>query len=293
MESEVDSGGAPAPTGERLAKLEAAVELLTANARPARRWFQEPAILISGAAFTFSLLTTSLSFYQARQAEVRSLKTELRQLSQRITVLPRENLDALARFQADPQSLSNFTGQVAQETMLLANQANEIITELPANEIKPTEQITVAWALISNYRVADGMKLLDAAVAGAKDPQNRANALRVRGNTYFGMGQSEKGRQDYLAAIQAFETQKAGFNPGVLAQTFAFTKLSWASAEMSAGNYAEAEGHLKDAEARILELPDGPLKQMLTRQVEQTRMQMATPVFPVFGPEAAGPSAQR
>lgn len=239
-----------------------------------RIWYRDAAILISGGAFLFSLMTTGFSYYQAQQAEVRSLKAELRQIAQRITVLPRENVDAYVRLGADPQSFNNFSGQVAQETFLLANQASDILRELPPEQVRPTEQITVASALISSYSVNDGIKLLSQAVRNSADPQNKANALRVRANTYFSIDRIDLGRADFQAAVDVFEKEKGRYSAPVLAQTFIFSQLSWASAEMGGGYRDYALAHVEKARERLGNIPAGPLRDMMEKQIAQTESQL-------------------
>jgi hypothetical protein len=259
-------GEAANPELDELAKR---VLRLEREDRTRRKWHSDPAIMISLAALIFSLTTTGFSYYQARQADIRAARTEVRQLAQRISVAPREAMDLQSRLAGDALQRQAVDGMIALEVSLVANQAREIMAGLPPGTVKATEQLTVGQALINNYRIEEGLELLDAAIAGADDLMTKTNAMRQRGYARFGLGQIEAGRADYRAALKEIETRAASYSKPVVLQNLVFTRLAWAGAEMTVGNAEEAGDLLAAARKDVEAMPGGQLRSYMTAQIAQ------------------------
>ena len=98
-----------------------------------------------------------MSSYRATQQDIHDSRTELRVFLQRLSVLPKENVELMKKY--DPLTFSQLTGYITGETVLLANQAVEVMNRIPKH-VSAVEYITVATALMANGNAAAAERLL-------------------------------------------------------------------------------------------------------------------------------------
>src|SRR5262245_6234256 len=65
-------------------------------------WYRSTSTIISIMALLFSFGTTSVSYLRTQSQDVQSLRTELRGVLQRLTELPKENVQMAKAYESDP-----------------------------------------------------------------------------------------------------------------------------------------------------------------------------------------------
>jgi tetratricopeptide (TPR) repeat protein len=249
--------------------------LQIASAGPGKPWYKTTSTLLSIVALLFSFSTSYLSYRRTAYQDTQSARQELRGLLQRLTALPKENVDLQKKYRDDPGSMSVVSGFLNQENALLARHAAELAKKLPADLVSGTEYYAIALALQTSYDLAAADEFLKYSIQAAKDFNTEIAALRMTANLQYILGRPESGRAEYQKALSIF-SKYPGYDPYTRASTNIWTELSWATAEANSGQLDLASQHIESAKALVNSLPRGPGAHQLRAQVLQAEMQLAS-----------------
>jgi len=206
-------------------------------------------LVVSVAALLFSFGTTYISEKRVQRQETHAARAELRELIQRLTALPKENLEFTRAYAKDPTAVLHLTSSINTENNVIASQAAELIEELPG-EVTATEYYAVAYALITTGRTAEAERLLQDGLAVADDVPGETALLRQFAVHLFVTGELERGRAMWQRTMEIFRKYPER-NPLFVASTHAFTQMSWANAELGRGQCEEARRHADSAKAYV------------------------------------------
>lgn len=234
--------------------------------RDAAPWYRQLSMLVplgvSVAALLFSFGTTYISEQRVQRQETHATRAELRSLIQRLTVLPKENLEYTRTYAKDPKSVLVLTSAINTENNVLANQAAELIFDL-GGDVSATEYYAVAYAMITAGLTANAEKLLNRGLEVADDIQGETALLRQHATLLFAVGDLKRGRARWKQAMSIFEKYPER-NPFVVSSTHAFTQMAWADAELSRGQCPQAWRHIRSGRAYISETFNDPLQHQVS-----------------------------
>lgn len=92
----------------------------------------------------FSFGTTYVSYRHTEVQDIGNARQELRTILQRLSVLPKENVEAMKQYAADPGSAQLVSSFINQENSLLARNAAEIARKLPPEYVSSAEYYAIA-----------------------------------------------------------------------------------------------------------------------------------------------------
>jgi tetratricopeptide (TPR) repeat protein len=233
-----------------------------------KHWYQDISTLVALFAFLFSLGTTVFSYQQAKQAKIHDARTELRSLIQRLSALPKENLQAQQAYQNNPSAAGQISGLIQQENAFLAKQAAEVMTSIP-DQVTSSEYILVANALLNSNLIDQSAELFDRAQAVIKDSNDGVTILRSRAAINFLRGNLQGGRRGYEEALAIFKIQPSG-NRFYEETTHALTEMLWAQAELGQKQCPEARTHIARARGHLAQILVNGVPNYLEPQVAQT-----------------------
>lgn len=121
---------------------------ITGHTKP---WYKNMSTILSIVALLFSFSTTYVSYHRTTIQDIQSTRQELRGLLQRLSTLPKENVEISKKYADDPASVKTVMGFINQEGSLLATQAAELAKNLPSNLVSGTEYYAIAVALQNSY----------------------------------------------------------------------------------------------------------------------------------------------
>jgi tetratricopeptide (TPR) repeat protein len=252
-------GGGQATLEQRVDVMKQEIDALQIEAmRTNAPWYRQVPVLVplvvSVLAFVFSLATTVVGERRIAREEEHETRVELRELIQRLTVLPKENFELNRRYAGDPVAIGALAPLVNTENQVLGQQAAELIDELEG-DVTATQYWAVAYALGTAGLSKRSDELLDQGIEAARpnaanDVQGYLALLRQRANSYFTLGQLENGRRLYRRASGIFDAYPER-NRFVIANVQASTLLGWATAELSVGACEEARAQLRAAQEHV------------------------------------------
>jgi tetratricopeptide (TPR) repeat protein len=264
------------PTGDLIAELTARVTTLEAQARherPARSraWYREAATLVSVLALVFSVTATVFTSREASNQNARAARSELGQLIQRLSALPKENAELVARYADDRAVLTTLSGLISSENVVLAQQAADVADRIP-NQVSGSEYLAVAMALELSGDYPRSLRMIDRGLKVESNPNTREGLLRMKGRIYFGLGQIEAGRDQLRAALAVW----ADGNVQARERGHAYTQLTWSVLERQAGNCPQALAHYGLAQQAVAQLTEGPLKSQLVKNLQASAVTCGT-----------------
>ena len=217
-----------------------------------------------------------VSYQRTRQLDIQAARTELRGFIQRLSALPKENLQLTKTYDYDQLALGNLQSFITQETTLTARQAAEVVRRIP-DQVSATEYSAVAYALWSAGNTATAMEFTKLAVQKAVDVTDEAATLRQYGGYLIASGDIRGGRVEYQNALAVF-AKYPGYGEAFQNSSHAFTEFHWAQAEGAAGNAAEMQAHLNAADAYADKIAPafGP---GIKQQIAQLRAAGANPLM--------------
>jgi tetratricopeptide (TPR) repeat protein len=238
--------------------------------RAGKPWYRQMAVMISLGALLFTIAATLFNYVQAKQNNDHNARVELRDLTQRLSQIPIDNINA-SRTYTNSFQLSQVSGLLQEENALLAKQAEEVMNEIP-DSVSSSEYLLVANALVFSNLNDDAVNMVNKAIGVIKDAYDGATVYRFKGQLLFSTGDLSGGRQAFQQALDIFErypTKNAYFQTITTVQN----EYWWASAEYGAGQCAEAKKHIDHATQLLSSLSpqmqqQGSTKQ-LTAQVQQ------------------------
>ena len=236
-------------------------------------WYRNISTVLSVIAMLFSFGTTFVSYKRTESQDIQNARVELRGLLQRLSALPRENIEMTRKYEnTDPSVVASIGSFINQENTLLARQASEIDHKLPPQYVSATEYYAIGVALQNAYDVIGAKELFTTAIDVSTNLNDRVGALRSRANLLFITGQPDAGRVDYQRALNVFsDFSNASYNEYTKKSTHIWTELAWAYSEASIGSRDAAFQHVQNAEHHLSGLPDGPGVQQLKNQISQAK----------------------
>jgi tetratricopeptide (TPR) repeat protein len=243
-------------------------DLLMDQVQSKKHWYQDLSAVVALFAFVFTLVTSVFSCQQAKQAKIHDERTELRSLIQRLSTLPKENLQAQQTYQNNPSAAGQISGLIQQENALLAKQAAEVMTSIP-DQVTSSEYILVANALLNSNLIDQSAELFDRAQTVIKDSNDGVTILRSRAAINFLRGNLQGGRHGYEEALAIFKTQPSG-NHYYEETTHALTEMLWAQAELGQKQCPEALAHIGQARGHLAQFLANGVPNYLEPQIAQT-----------------------
>jgi hypothetical protein len=228
-----------------------------------QRWYKQAASIVAVLALLFSFGTTAVSSYKTHQDAFANKRAELRLLIQRMSALPRENVELTAQYKDQPLVAAQMSGTVNQENMVIASQAQELINQIP-DHVAPAEYLTVGRALAASGGYSEAKRLFEGAKDKAvKGPSaiDEVEAYRALAAYNFMVGEVNMGRENYENAMRVFENRQSQIeNPPVEAREFVIatnvmTGMGWTQSEAYVGECEKAKNQLEGTKAIFAELP--------------------------------------
>jgi hypothetical protein len=253
-------------------------------------WYRDAASIVAVLALLFSFGTTIVSYQRASQDDVHAAEIELRALLSRLSAIPAELTENAKTYADDPGAVASLTSVLTQEQILLAKQAAQVLVGIPQERVTAAQYLLVANVLITNSIDQEGLRLLDSAIAVARDVNDFVSGVRVKAYRVFQLDRVDEGRDLYQQALgvwnrRGFETQDARFREYTDLQT----RVGWAQAELSVGNCAEAQAQIDEARKLTGRFPtnDTQVRRMETVQTALAECQPGEAV-PSPSPSAGG-----
>jgi hypothetical protein len=209
-------------------------------------------LVVSVMAFALALVTTLLSQDQVARKEKHDARVELRALVQRLTALPKENLQVQNAYRDDAAALSQAASTLNTEQIVLAQQAADVIAEL-GTSVTASEYYAVGYALFTAGDTGASLRLLERGLSkkNALDPVGGGALLRQAALVSFATGDLTRGRQRFQEALDLWGSRGAASSaaPATVQYNAVFTETSWARAELTAGQCEAARQHISRAKA--------------------------------------------
>jgi hypothetical protein len=229
-------------------------------------WYRQAANIVSILALLFSFGTTVVSLQRAEQQDIQQARSDLRQLSERLSTLPRENIELSRQYSNDPPTLNGLGSSVAAELKVVAIQAADIIERIPDHV--STAECTLVATQLSVFGILDrSIRVVEIGEEQAKDPEGLATALRLHGGLLLTVGDLEGGRDKFRQAAAVFDRYPSN-NAFFVNYTSANTEIYWAASEFGQGQCQEGQRHLNLARAYVMKMPAGP---DMTRTLNQVK----------------------
>jgi tetratricopeptide (TPR) repeat protein len=223
----------------------------------------------------FSFGTTFVSYRRAEKQDIQAARTELRGILQRLSAIPRENLEAAKKNAGDPSAVAGISTLYNQESTMLTRQAAEIAERpLLKGLVSATEYYAIGNAFQSAYNLAAAKYFLGRARNAANNFNDEIGAIRSSANLDFMAGQPEEGRVLYQQALGIF-TKYPGYDPYTVASTHISTEIFWAYGEANVGQFPESNQHIENAQRIANTLPPSQGSDGLKAQIQQARDQLS------------------
>lgn len=213
-------------------------------------WYKQMPIIVSVIALLFSFSTTFVSYKKSEIEEIKNSRTELRQLLQRLSELPIENVQYGAMFAQDPTRLGIIAGILTQENSILTQQAAEIARKLPPGYISAAEYYALGAGLVNSFDLEPALEFYSNAAKMSDNLNIAGSSLRGSANVLFAQKMFQEGRDKFR---EAFELSDSLASKTDFEKTYnrLLTQLNWAVAEDGSGHKAEASKLLDEAEATL------------------------------------------
>jgi hypothetical protein len=237
-------------------------------------WYQSPSTIISITALMFSFGTTVVSYRRAEKQDIQASRTELRGILQRLSAIPRENLEAAKKNAGDPGAVAGISQLYNQESTVLTRQAAEIANRLPKGLVSATEYYAIGIAFQSAYDLRSAKDFLGRATQAANNFNDEIGAVRSSANLDFIAGRPEDGRVLFQQALGIF-TKYPGYDPYTVASTHVFTEVYWAYAEANMSQFQLAAQHIDNAQRIVDNLPPSQGSDGLKAQIQQAQDQVS------------------
>jgi hypothetical protein len=236
-------------------------------------WYQTPSVIISITALMFSFGTTVVSYRRTEKQDIQAARAELRGILQRLSAIPRENLEAMKKNAGDPGAVAGISQLYNQESTMLTRQAAEIVNRLPRGLVSATEYYAIGIAFQSAYDLSSAKNFLGRARQAANNFNDEIGAIRSSANLDFIAGQPEDGRVLFQQALGIFSKYR-GYDPYTMASTHVFTEVYWAYAEGNMSQFQLAAQHIDNAQRVADQLPPSQGSDGLKAQIQQAREQL-------------------
>jgi len=198
-------------------------------------WYRQMPIVISLAAFLFSLATTALSIQRAKQQEIHNLRQELRGLVLQIADLPLRNVDLVEKYHAKPHVVRALRNRMATESHIVAEQAALIMQRIP-ELVTSSDYLLVASAFYHVGLLEKAKELRSRAIEVSSTANEMIVALRQLGGSAFQRNEVATGRSYFEDALTVWENPRfaGGRDHFFVAFTNCRTEAGWARLEAAA-----------------------------------------------------------
>lgn len=203
-----------------------------------RRWYREPAALISLLALVVSIASTIL-------AQVTVWTDRDNQQRARLTAILQQVMDELAV----PKQGSEYNAQIV-ELRLLGSEAEELMKEVDA---APYEQLVIALAFITTGDFDKALDIVERTESQAESVTDRVSVHRTMGQVYFQQGSFEEARD---ALSRASEDASSSDLTDEAKYRFEFeNEYFWVQQEVSVKNCSQARDHTQRVQAKAASAP--------------------------------------
>jgi len=210
-------------------------------------WYRNVANIVAISALFLSLTTTIFAEMRVRQQEMLGYRTELRNLLQRLSALPKENAE-LQIVHAENQAVAgNLSSLITEEMVLIASRSLELMQRLPTNEVSAVEYYIIARTLSLNGDYIESAKLLERGLPLAKDFNSEIGIIRQLAYMKFLDGKADQGRELYRQALAIF-SKYPNENKYRVNSTHFETKMGWSISEIGNGECGLGRGHFTEAQ---------------------------------------------
>jgi tetratricopeptide (TPR) repeat protein len=230
-------------------------------------WYTKPSNLISIIALLFSFGTTTVSYINSHNEDIRANHREAMALIQRITKLPIENFELMQRNKGSGPGEA-LSGMINQENILLATQAANLVKRYP-DTFTSTEFYAIASALATSNIVDKVPFLFKRAIEKAETSNDYNVATRSYAYYLYSKGDYTEGKKFYETALGVWNKFPER-NMYIVNSTDLVTFMYWSQAELMANNVKNAENLIGQAKDKLAQLPPGPMTLSLATQVNYT-----------------------
>jgi tetratricopeptide (TPR) repeat protein len=257
------SNDAPSEVGSEISALRSDLDKLRATTTQAGLpWYRQVSVIVSLVALVFSIAATYYANEQTARQNDRAARTELGQLIQRLSALPKENADLTAKYANNRSVLTSLSGSINAENLVLAQQAADVIDRIP-DQVSAAEYFTVASALKLSAYYSRSQTLIDRGLRVDADLVTREGLLRLKGTLLFDAGDVAGGRAQLQQALELWRDESTKEQ----ATGNAYTEILWSGLERQAGNCQEAESHLSRARAAAERVTPAAARTQITETV--------------------------
>src|SRR5262249_33304789 len=207
-------------------------------------WYKQPALVISGSALFFTLVTTITSGYRTYRQDVEARKAELRAIIQQLNAGAMQAVELWSKHQNDPL-LPTFTSNLNVQNAIAAKQAYALVKDM-GSAASPTDLNIVGYALtnIGDLARAEEMELM--ALERSTNSSDYLGATRQLGVIKMSTNQLAEAEVYWKRALAVFDKYpKETWNETNVHYTHAWTYLSWVGSspqcQMALKQLAEAD----------------------------------------------------
>lgn len=218
-------------------------------------WTSINSNIIAILALIFSFTTTLISYNRIEEQDIHNTKNELRLILGRLSSLPKENQELMNKYKNNPMGISKLSGYIAQENIILANQAFDLIKKMPEETITGIEYYSVADAFLNIEDYDKAILLYKKAIYKINNINTEIAIHRSYANALYMNGKIEEGRNQYSLANSIFILENNS-NLNLKETNHILTELCWAHSEISIGNRKEALKHIFNANNHLGKLPN-------------------------------------
>jgi tetratricopeptide (TPR) repeat protein len=235
-------------------------------------WYRQMAVLIALGALFFTCAATIFNYVQTTQNNTHNARIELRDLTQRLSQIPIDNISATKAYTNSFQ-LAQISSLLQEENAVLARQAEEVMNEIP-DSVSSSEYILVAQALTNSSLYDDALNVVNKATGAIQDANDGSTVYRFKGQLLFNSGDLADGRQSFQQALDIFNkypTKNAYYQTTTTVQN----EFVWATAEYGVDQCTEAKKHIDHA-AQLLRGLSPQMQQQVIAQQLQAEVQQET-----------------
>ncbi len=237
-----------------------------------RPWYRQMAVLVALGALFFTGAATIFNYVQTTQNNAHNARIELRDLTQRLSQIPIDNISA-AKAYTNSFQLAQISGLLQEENAVLARQAEDVMNEIP-DSVSSSEYILVAQALMNSTLYDDALNVVNKAIGAIQDANDGSTVYRFKGQLLFNSGNLTDGRQAFQQALDIFSRYPTT-NTYYQTTTTVQNEFVWATAEYGVGQCSEAKKHIDHA-AQLLKGLSAPMQQQSATQQLQAEVQQET-----------------
>jgi hypothetical protein len=121
--------------------------LKIASAQAGKPWYRQASVIIAVAALLFSMVSTYYADHLTTEQSKVASRSELGQLIQLLSALPEKDTELAAKYAGAPTTMISLRGDLAAESLVLAQHAADIIDRIP-DQVSVTEYLSVAYPLV-------------------------------------------------------------------------------------------------------------------------------------------------